>query len=205
MPAAAAEGSAVAGPLAPALTVAQIACAVLLVIAAGLLVRSLWTLSHAIRASGRTQVVTARSRRPSRSAVRGTVPRVLPRARRPGAGGFRRERRRAGEHPAIDWRGGQAVARHRGLHGSRKQTAPLFWLHVITPGYFRVMDMRRRLGPGVHARGFDRRRACRDRHVGDRATILARAESDRPSRPVRRASRSGTRSSAWWPTCARSI
>ena len=136
-------GSAVAGPLRAALTVAQVACAVLLVIAAGLLVRGLWTLSRADPGFRPDQVVTARIS-PTESLCSSA------------------ERCLAFYHALDDQAqaasgvSGAALVNTLPLTGAvakrsldiegftvpALQTAPLFWLHVITPGYFQVMDMR---------------------------------------------------------------
>jgi predicted permease len=125
------------------LTIAQIACAVLLVIAAGLLVRSLWTLSRADPGFSPDQVVTARISPPE--SVCATVDRCL---------AFYRSLD-AQLQTAPDVRGAAlvntlpltgAVAKRslelEGFTPEKQKPAPLFWLHVITPAYFRVMDIR---------------------------------------------------------------
>ena len=115
------EGSrAIAGRLRAGLTVAQVACAVLLVIAAGLLVRSLWILSQS-----RSGVSIESGRHGSHLADgiglrrRRTVRGVLQNIRVPGAGVARNSWRGAREHAAADRRGGQTIARARRLHPSR--------------------------------------------------------------------------------------
>ncbi len=76
------DGPTVAGPVRSALTIAQVACAVLLVVAAGLLVRSLWSLSRANPGFRAAEVVTARISPPdSVCGSRGSLPGLLPRAR----------------------------------------------------------------------------------------------------------------------------
>ena len=136
-------GSAVAVPLRAVLTVAQVACAVLLVIAAGLLVRGLWTLSRTDPGFSSDQVVTARIS-PTESLC-STPDRCL-----------------AFYHALDDQTqaaagvSGAALVNTLPLTGAvakrsldvegftvpSSRPAPLFWLHVITPGYFQVMDMR---------------------------------------------------------------
>ena len=134
---------AVAGPLRTALTIAQIACAMLLVITAGLLVRSLWNLSKADPGFRPDQVVTARIS-PTESLC-STVERCL---------AFYhalddRAQAAAGVSGAalvntLPLTG--AVAKRsldvQGFTAPASRKEPLFWLHVITPGYFQVMDIR---------------------------------------------------------------
>jgi putative ABC transport system permease protein len=135
-------GATVAGPVRSALTVAQIACAVLLVIAAGLLVRSLWSLSRSnpgFRAAG---VVTA-TISPSES-VCSAAERCL---------AFYRELDdRLRSAPGIDSAAlvntlpltGAIAKRSVDIQGytvPAGQSDPLLWLHVITPQYFSVMDI----------------------------------------------------------------
>jgi len=137
------NGRAVAGPLRAALTIAQISCAVLLVIAAGLLVRSLWTLSHVDPGFRPDQVVTARIS-PTESLCR-TPERCLAfyhsfDVQVQAAAGVRG----AALVNTLPLTG--AVAKRsmdiEGYTVPSSRTAPLFWLHVITPDYFRVMDIR---------------------------------------------------------------
>src|SRR5262245_23748294 len=132
-----------AGPLRAALAVAQIACAVMLVIAAGLLVRSVWMLMRADRGFQADRVVTARIA-PSESLCRTdercfAFYRTLESGVRaaPNVGG-------AAFVNTLPLTG--AIAK-RSLHVEgftvpTGQTAPLFWLHVITPDYFTVMGIR---------------------------------------------------------------
>ena len=137
-------GRLVAGPVRSALTIAQVACAVLLVITAGLLVRSLWTLSHLDPGFRTDDVVTARVS-PGQS-VCGAPERCL---------AFYRAvedqlRATAGIRGAalvntLPLTG--AVAKRslelEGLTTARdSQTAPLFWLHTVSADYFQVMDIR---------------------------------------------------------------
>jgi predicted permease len=140
-------GRTVAGPLRAALTIAQIACAVLLVITAGLLVRSLWTLSRQDLGFSPDQVLTARIS--PTEALCGTPERC-----------FAFYRALDGEVQATAGISGAALVNTPPLTGAvAKQSldvegftpppskaAPLFWMHVITPDYFRVMDIRVRSG-----------------------------------------------------------
>ena len=134
---------AVAGPLRAALTIAQVACAVLLVIAAGLLVRSLWTLSRVDPGFATEQVVTARVS-PLES-VCGEIERCL---------AFYRTFESAVQ--SAGGMNGAALVNTLPLTGAvakrsleiegytnpgSTEAAPLFWLNVITPDYFRVMSI----------------------------------------------------------------
>jgi predicted permease len=138
-----------AGRLRAALTIAQVACAVLLVIAAGLMVRSLWSLSGVDPGFRTDEVVTARVA-PAAS-VCDTPERCLAFYR-----AFDAEVQAA---PGV--RGaalvntlpltGAIAKRSLELEGYRvpdSRTAPLFWMHVVTPDYFRVMDIRLDSGRG---------------------------------------------------------
>jgi predicted permease len=133
----------VTGPLRAVLTVAQIACAVLLVIAAGLLVRSLWSLSRSDPGFRRDQVVTARIS-PTESLC-DTTERCLAfyhelDDKAQGATGV------SGAALVNTFPLTGAVAKRsleiEGFVVPPSKAAPLFWLHVVTPGYFRVMDIR---------------------------------------------------------------
>jgi predicted permease len=136
-------GGAVAMPLRSALTIGQIACAVLLVISAGLLVRSLWRLSHTDPGFQPADVVTARIS-PTESVCRDPE-RCLAFYRAfetelQGTAGIRS----AALINTLPLTG--AVAK-RSLELERftipgNQTAPLFWMNTITPDYFRVLNIR---------------------------------------------------------------
>jgi predicted permease len=136
-------GGAVAMPLRYALTIGQIACAVLLVISAGLLVRSLWRLSHTDPGFQSPDVVTARIS-PTESVCR-EPDRCLAfyrafEAELQGTAGIRV----AALINTLPLTG--AVAK-RSLELERflrpgNQPAPLFWMNVITPDYFHVMNIR---------------------------------------------------------------
>jgi len=143
-------GGAATGPVRKLLAVAQIGGAALLVIAAGLLVRSLWTLSHVDPGFRTAGVATARF---SADASRCGEPsrcvafyreledrlRAIPGVRDaafvnvlPLTGGL------AKRSLVID---GHTVAPGR--------TAPLFRLNVVTPGYADVMGLRLVAGRGL--------------------------------------------------------
>jgi predicted permease len=130
---------AIAWPIRIGLTVAQVACAVLLVIAAGLLVRSLWMLTRidpGFTAEGVTTTV---------------VSPTGPVCRTPDAcvAFYRAFEERVQAAPGIRNAAlvntlpltGAVAKRSLELEGLAAET-PLFWLHTITPGYFRVMGMR---------------------------------------------------------------
>jgi putative ABC transport system permease protein len=134
-----------AWPVRAALTIAQVACAVLLVIAAGLLVRSLWRLTRVDPGFTTDRVVTAVVS-PSESLC-DTPNRCL---------AFYRElEARVRSAPGVT---GAALVNTLPLTGAvAKRTLeidgytaddPLVWLHVITPDYFRVMDIRVDSGRG---------------------------------------------------------
>ena len=136
-------GEAVAGPLRSVLTVVQIACSVLLVIAAGLLVRSLWTLSHVDPGFRADELMTARIS-PSESVCRNperclAFYRLL-------EGNLQASAGVSGAALVNTLPLTGAVAKRsldvEGYTVPASETAPLFWLHVITPAYFHVMDIR---------------------------------------------------------------
>jgi hypothetical protein len=129
----------IAWPLRAGLTIAQVACAVLLVIAAGLLLRSLWTLTRVDPGFRPGQIVTAVVS-PTES-VCGTPERCLAFYR-----AFEEK-----VQAASSVRGAAlvntlpltgAVAKRSLEIEGYKAGSPLFWLHTITPDYFRVMDIR---------------------------------------------------------------
>ncbi len=136
-------GRSIARPFRTALAVAQIACAVLLVITAGLLVRSMWSLSRADLGFRPDQVITARISpteslcdtaerclafyRTLDTSVRG-VPGVTDAAlvnTLPLSGAVAKR--------SLDIEGYTVPA---------SKSAPLFWMNVITQDYFRVMGIR---------------------------------------------------------------
>ena len=136
-------GRTVAGRFRMVLTVAQIACGVMLVIAAGLLIRSLWTLSMVDPGFRSEGIVTARvsptepvCKDPGRCLAfyRAFEDRV---ASSPGAQG-------AALVNTLPLTG--AIAKRslqlEGFTPQPRQGAPLFWLTVVSPTYFEVMHIR---------------------------------------------------------------
>jgi putative ABC transport system permease protein len=132
---------AVAGPLRAALTIGQVACAVLLVIAAGLLVRSLWTLTHVDPGFDADHVVIARVS-PMESLCSQTE-RCLAFYRTLESGiessGGVRSAALVNTLPLT----GAVAKRSLEIEGytnpGTTDAAPLFWLNVISPDYFDVM------------------------------------------------------------------
>jgi predicted permease len=136
-------GGATSTPVRRALTIGQVACAVLLVIAAGLLVRSVWRLSRVDPGFNPDRIVTARVSPPESvcaSADRCLAFYRLLDARLEDAG----QLRGAAMINTLPLTG--AVAKRsldvEGFTVPAGETAPLVWMNVITPGYFRVMDVR---------------------------------------------------------------
>ena len=145
-------GGSVATPLRSALTIGQIACAVLLVISAGLLVRSLWRLSHSDPGFKAEHIVTARVS-PTESVCK-EKDRCLAFYRSfeqhlQGTAGVKT----AALVNTLPLTG--AVAKRsleiEGFTKPGNQTPPLLWLNAITPAYFRTMTIRM-----VAGRGFTR-------------------------------------------------
>jgi predicted permease len=136
-------GRSVSGRFRRLLTVAQIACGVMLVIAAGLLVRSLWRLSNVDPGFQPREMVTARISPTLRTC---DVPeRCLTFYRSfedavasaPGVRG-------AALVNTLPMTG--AIAKRslqlEGFTPQPRQGAPLFWLTIVSPAYFDVMGMR---------------------------------------------------------------
>ena len=126
-----------------ALTIAQVACAVLLVITAGLLARSLWTLSTT-DTGFRTSGVTVARVSPT-TAVCGMPERCV--------AFYRAFEERIRNAAGVESAGlvntlpltGAIAKRTLELEGFRPAPpngAPLFWLNVITPDYFKTMGIR---------------------------------------------------------------
>jgi predicted permease len=136
-------GSRIASSFRAALTTAQIAGAVLLVIAAGLLARSLWILSN-VNTGFRTDDVTVARISPTETAC-GNAERCVAFYRAleehvqnaPGV-------RSAALVNTLPLTG--AIAKRslelEGFTPTPPAGAPLFWLNVVTPDYFSVMDIR---------------------------------------------------------------
>ena len=124
------------------LAVVEVAFAMLLVIAAGLLIRSFWTLSHVNPGFRFEQVVTARVT-PNESFC-GDPARCLT--------FYRSVLDQAKASPGVSGAalvntlplGGRVSKRSLEIEGfvaSADQVLPLFWLDVVTPEYFRVMGI----------------------------------------------------------------
>ena len=144
--------STVAVPLRSALAVAQVACAVLLVIAAGLLVRSLWSLWRVDPGFRPEGLVTARL----------TPPQSLCASRDRCLAFYHGFEDRLAAAPGVLSVGlvntlplSGAVAKRSlvidGFTVPASQPAPLFWLNVATPGYLETMNV-----PLVAGRTFTR-------------------------------------------------
>jgi putative ABC transport system permease protein len=132
----------VAERLRSALTIAQVALAMLLVIAAGLLIRSLWALSNLDPGFRSAQVVTARlspnasfCAEPARCLALYSALEAQVRST-PGTTGTALV-----STPPL---GGLVAKRSLQLEGfsvASDAPAPLFWLNVVTPDYFQVMGI----------------------------------------------------------------
>jgi putative ABC transport system permease protein len=134
--------SSVSQRLRNALVVAEIAFAVLLVIAAGLLVRSFWALSHVHAGFQPEHVITARIT-PSQLFC-SDEPRCL--------AFYRQVLARIRASPGVSGAAlvntlpldGRVAKRSLNLEGRtvpEAENSPLFWLNVVTPEYFRVMSI----------------------------------------------------------------
>ncbi len=135
--------SSVSQRLRNALVIAEIAFAVLLVIAAGLLVRSFWALSHVNAGFQPEHVITARIT-PSQPFC-SDEPRCLAFYRQM----LDRMRASPGVSGAalvntlpLDGRVAKRSLNVAGFTVPDGETSPLFWLNVVTPDYFRVMSIR---------------------------------------------------------------
>ena len=125
-----------------ALVIAEIAFAVLLVVAAGLLVRSFWALSHVNAGFQSEHVITARIT-PSQpfcsdearclTFYRQVLDRV---AASPGVSGAALV-----NTLPLDGRVAKRSLILEGRSGPGRRISPLFWLNVVTPDYFRVMSI----------------------------------------------------------------
>jgi putative ABC transport system permease protein len=143
-------GLSVSQRLRSSLAVAQVACAVLLVIAAGLLIRSFWALSHVSPGFESGHVLTARIT-PNDSFCSDAA-RCLT--------FYRSVLAQVHASPGIYGAalvntlplGGRVSKRSLDVEGFVSSTGepfPLFWLDVVTPEYFRVMGI-----PLLSGRGF---------------------------------------------------
>ncbi|HEX2663265.1 MAG TPA: ABC transporter permease [Candidatus Acidoferrum sp.] len=125
------------------LVVSEVALAVLLVIAAGLLIRSFWALSHVNPGFRSEHVLTARIT-PNESFC-DDPERCL--------AFYRTLLDEVRTSPGVDAvalvntlpLGGRVAKRSLGVENytppAGQDLAPLFWLHIVTPGYFRVMGI----------------------------------------------------------------
>ena len=122
------------------LVVAEVAFAVLLVISAGLLIRSFWALSHVNPGFRPEQVVTARVT-PNESFCSDAA-RCL--------GFYRSVLEQVRNSPGVTAAslvntlplGGRVSKRSLEIEGvASGEVSPLFWLNIITPDYFRVMGI----------------------------------------------------------------
>ena len=124
------------------LAIAEIGLAALLIIAAGLLIRSFWALSHVNPGFRTEHVVTARitpnqsfCNDPARCLV--FYSNVLDRVRSsPGVN----DAALVNTLP-LNGRVSKRSLEFDNLRSAAGDTLPLFWLHVVTPDYFRVMDI----------------------------------------------------------------
>jgi predicted permease len=135
-------GATVAAPVRSALAVAQVACAVLLVIAAGLLIRSLWSLWRVDPGFKPEGIVTARITAPP--TLCGSADRCLSfyaelQEHLHGSSGVER----SAFVNTLPLTG--AIAKRsleiEGYTVPASQPAPLFWLNVVTPQYFEAMGI----------------------------------------------------------------
>ncbi|HEX8881177.1 MAG TPA: ABC transporter permease [Candidatus Acidoferrum sp.] len=125
------------------LVVTEVALAVLLVIAAGLLIRSFWALSHVNPGFRSEHVLTARIT-PDQSFC-DDPGRCL--------AFYRTLLEEVRTSPGVDAvalentlpLGGRVAKRSLGVENytppAGQDLSPLFWLHIVTPGYFRVMGI----------------------------------------------------------------
>ena len=142
-------GTGVSDRLRSSLTIAEVAVAVLLVVAAGLLVRTLWTLSHVDPGFEAGHVVTARVT-PGAS-VCGEAARCL--------AFYRSLEEQIGAAPGAPRAAfvntlplsGSIAKRSLQLEAYQApptEKEPLFWLNVVTPAYLGVMRIRLESGRG---------------------------------------------------------
>lgn len=145
------EAVSVSQRLRSALVVGEIAFAVLLVIAAGLMIRSFWALSHVNPGFRPDHILTARIT-PNESFCNDPQ-RCLT--------FYRTVLEKIQSLPGVNGAafvntlplGGRVSKRSLEVENhvdSPGETTPLFWLNVITPGYFRVMGI-----PVLSGRGFE--------------------------------------------------
>jgi predicted permease len=136
------SGTAVNARWRAAFTIAQVACAVLLVVAAALLVRSLWALSSADPGFQVSDVLTASMSPPEAKCAEAERCVAF----------YRDLEARLSSSPGVAAAAlvntlpltGAVAKRSLELEGYERgnDTDPLFWLNTVTPGYFSVMGMR---------------------------------------------------------------
>ena len=185
------------------LVLSEVALAVLLVIGAGLLIRSLWTLSHVNPGFRSEQVVTARIT-PNESFCKDVdrCLRSIGRSSTEFAVDAGRLRRRAGEYASARRTDRKAIDRDRGLRRPAGEGSPLFWLDIVSPDYFRVLGIPMVAGSAFSEADYSGNppvaivsAATARRFWGDGTAIGRRI-------PLRGRNATGGRSSASWPTCA---
>jgi predicted permease len=143
---------AVSARLRTSLVVAEIGLAVLLIVSAGLLMRSFWALSHVNPGFRSENLVTARIT--PNEAFCSDPARCL--------SFYRNALERAQASPGVSGAalvntlplGGRVAKRSVDLEDfvvPPSETSPLFWLNVVTPDYFRVMGMSVLSGTGFSA------------------------------------------------------
>jgi putative ABC transport system permease protein len=135
-------GSAVATPVRSVLAVAQIACAVLLVIAAGLLIRSLWTLWRADPGFQPAGIVTARlaPTQPLCESIDRCLAFYHDLDERLNAASGLQVAAFVNTLPLTGDIAKRSIA-IEGLVIPASEPAPLVWLNVITPGYLQAMQV----------------------------------------------------------------
>jgi len=163
------EAVSVSQRLRSVLVIGEIALAVLLVIAAGLMIRSFWALSHVNPGFRPEHILTARIT-PNESFCSDThrcltfYRTVLDKVQSlPGVNGAA-----LGNTLPLGGRVSKRSLEVENHLESPGETAPLFWLNIVTPGYFRVMGI-----PVLSGRGFE------DPDVSGAAVAVVTAETAR--------------------------
>jgi predicted permease len=160
---------AVSQRLRSALVVGEISLAVLLVIAAGLMIRSFWALSHLNPGFRPEHILTARIT-PNESFCSDATRCVA---------FYRSLHDQVQSYPGVSGAafvnslplGGRVTKRSLEVEDHvdpSSETAPLFWLNIVTPDYFRVMGI-----PVLSGRGFS------DADTSGRPVVMITAETAR--------------------------